>query len=326
MQNVKQRQRSFRLISRSLGRFRLTNTMERPPFRGVAFFPVPPNDPGQKILEMEVYAEGGRGKIEARRTTESGPLKKPILQLDLNESDRFRIVSRFDVQFFENSLVPGKPSAPPAPLSAIERAEYLKDGWQSREARAWFREWLTQNKLLRPEGQSDIDFAFDALRLMQRDFTYSLDEPDQGWKTIIKNEPELGTWRYSLGTHTGECWRLSDTYCRILRTNGIPARLLSGNIVGKRTGHHLRSLIYLEGTGWVPVEATFAVCSKNTPAEKFLGDWGETMLSGNENVDYQIEHRGRRIGIGTFDSFAFLSDMGTTDVPSIKFTSEKLGR
>ena len=115
----------------------------------------------------------------------------------------------------------------------------------------------------------------------------------------------MGDWHYTMETCTGECWRLSDTYCRIMRMNGIPARLVSGNYFGNDSGHHLRSLVFLPEVGWVPVEATAAVSARNRPPLEFFGTWVGTMLIGNRNIDFELQGPKGKWNIGTLDSLGF---------------------
>ncbi len=323
MNNIFQ-ERSFHLISRPTTRWRLTYTQEHGPFEGIAYFPAPPNDPGQRILRSEVYAEGAQGRIDSTRSLDAGPLKKPLFKLILKELGTFRIVVRFDVQFYETALVKGQSTTPVPALSSTERTEYLKDGWPSSEAREWFRTWMKQNNLIRSREMSEVDFAYDALVFMQEKFTYKIPDGVVEWKAMVKQDPVMGNWRYTLSTWSGECWRISETYCRILRMNGIPARLVSGNHVGQGSGHHLRSLAYFSTIGWVPVEATSAVSSQQKPPTPFMGNWGGTMLSGNENIDYVLEGPRGKGGIGTLDFLVLYPKAGSWEFPSLKFVSERL--
>lgn len=230
---------------------------------------------------------------------------------------------KFDVQFYETALVPGKPATPPKILSNLECSEYLKDGWPDDEARQWFRKWMKENNLVRRKDEQDVDFAYNTLVFMQEKFHYKIAD-DIEWKTMVKQDPKMGDWHYSLSTWSGECWRLSDIYCRIMRMNAIPARLISGNLVGQESGHHLRSLLYLDSVGWTPVEATSAVFSQRKPPTPFMGNWGGTMLSGNENIDFLLEGPSGKGFIGTFDFLVFCPSNGRWEFPPVKFVSERL--
>jgi len=134
----------------------------------------------------------------------------------------------------------------------------------------------------------------------------------------------MGLWHYAIGTGTGECWRISDTYCRIMRMNGVPTRLVSGNFVGDGSGHHLRSLIYLPEAGWVPIEATSAVSSPRQPAIQFFGTWGGSLLVGNRNIDFTLPGPKGPWNIGTLDGLAFGGSGGKWDFPTPKFIAKPL--
>jgi hypothetical protein len=149
---------------------------------------------------------------------------------------------------------------------------------------------------------------------MQEHFRYVIPDDLPEHKAMVARDPELGEWRYTLSTLTGECWRLSDTYCRVMRMNGIPARLVSGNYVDG-VGHHLRSLVFLPDVGWIPVEATAAVTSRKKPPLEFFGTWGGAMLVGNRNIDFELEGPKGKQGIGTLDSLAFGAVDGKWEFP-----------
>jgi hypothetical protein len=312
------------LESHPTSRWEVTLTRKRGPFHGVVYYPVPPNDPSQTILHVDLSAETKEGHIEAVHAVDAGPFKKPLLKLEINTAEPCTVTARIDVQFHDTSLKSGASLHKVKPLEPAHRKAYLDDGWPNPAARQWFRQWMAGQHLLRREGEEESAFAYRVLEVLQNQFRYVIPDDVPEFKEQVKKDPVMGDWRYTIAHHSGECWRLSDTYDRVLRMNGIPARLVSGNWVGEGTGHHVRSLIYLDGVGWVPVEATSAISSQEKPPVAFFGTWGGTMLIGNANLDYDLVGPKGHWTIGTFDSLAFASDDGQWHFPKPEFTSKRI--
>jgi len=58
-----------------------------------------------------------------------------------------------------------------------------------------------------------------------------------------------------LAQKSGHCWDKSDVFVTLCRAAGIPARQIAGWVPLLRSGH-VWSEVYLEGQGWLPVDAT----------------------------------------------------------------------
>ncbi|HEY2574448.1 MAG TPA: transglutaminase-like domain-containing protein, partial [Verrucomicrobiaceae bacterium] len=238
----------------------------------------------------------------------------PLLKLELQAAAPFTVVAHVVVQFHRTKLAEGAPPVKMTPPTRLGSKEFMDDGWPNDKARAWFTDWMKQHNLIR-HGENDADFAFRVLKFMQGHFRYVIPDNIPEHRTMVEKNPEMGDWHYIMKTWSGECYRISETYCRVMRMNGIPARLVSGNFITEQDGHHLRSLIYLENTGWVPVEATSAVSSPKDPALNFFGSWGGPMLVGNKNVGFKLQGPKDQTEIGTLDQIAFGSDDGKWNFP-----------
>jgi len=293
-------------------------------FRGVVYYAVPPDDPCQKIRSCQLYAETHEGRIEATRVADGGPFKKPLLRLAIDTAEPFHVIAAVDVQFHDTVLKAGAPLDPAKPILPGARPEYVDDGWPNERARAWFKKWMTSHHLIRGPGEDAADFAFRVLQFMQSHFRYVIPDNIPEHQAMVEKDPVMGDWHYTIETSTGECLRISDTYCRVMRMNGIPARLVSGNFVGDDSGHHLRSLIHLPDVGWVPVEATAAVSSPRKPPIQFFGTWGGSYLAGNRNIDFELPGPKGKGSIWTLDSLAFGSADGKWDFPTPVFVAKPL--
>jgi hypothetical protein len=181
---------------------------------------------------------------------------------------------------------------------------------------------MNSHHLERGSDEDPAEFAFRVLKFMQGHFRYVIPDDIPEYKAAIAKDQEMGNWHYVINTGTGECWRLSDTYCRVMRMNGIPARLISGNFIGDGSGHHLRSLIHLPEAGWVPVEATSAVSFPKKPTLNFFGAWGGSYLAGNRNIDFTLIGPKDKWTIGTLDGLAFGGVDGKWDFPTPDFKAK----
>src|SRR5579872_1042008 len=296
--------RPFHLESRPAQRWDVTFTQRHGPFQGLVYYAVPPNDPCQTIRSVELHAETHKGRVEAVRTTDASSFKKPLFKLEIAALAPFTVTAHVVVQFHHTELAPGAAHSQVQPLGQIERRQYLDDGWANEKERAWFTQWMKTHKLMRG-NEEQCEFAFRILRFMREHFRYVIPDDLPEHKAMVARDPELGDWRYTLSTFSGECWRLSDTYCRVMRMNGIPARLVSGNHLDGDGGHHLRSLVFLSDVGWVPVEVTEAVTVPKNPPLDFFGTWGGNMLVGNRNLGFELAGPKGKWNIGTFDSLGF---------------------
>jgi hypothetical protein len=295
----------------------VTLAMRHAPFQGVVYYAVPPDDPCQTIRSVELYADTRVGRVEAIRTTDAGPFKKPLLKLEVKASAPFTATARVQVQLHHTELAAGAPLKKAPAIGRVARREYMDDRWPNEKARAWFTQWMKSHKLIRGNEQED-EFAFRALKFMQGHFRYVIPDNLPAHKAMVARDPVMGDWHYTLETSTGECLRLSDTFCRVMRMNGVPARLVSGNYFGGDSGHHLRSLIFLAEVGWVPMEVTAAVTSRDKPPLDFFGTWGGTMLIGNRNVDFELAGPKGKWNIGTLDGLAFGGVNGKWDFPEME--------
>jgi hypothetical protein len=277
--------RPFHLERTDGKRWDVTFTLQHGPFHGIVYYPVPPDDPSQTIESVDLQAETNKGRLEGVKATDASPLRKPLLKLELQAEAPFTVVAHVVVQFYHTTLETGAPAGKVKSLDRVQQKEFLDDGLPNDSARQWFTQWMKQHQLIR-NGEDEAEYSFRVLKFVQKHFRYVIPDNIPEYKAMVAKYPEIGDWYYTIKTSTGECWRLSNLYDCVMRMNGIPARLVSGNWLAGDKGHHVRSLIYLREVGWVPVEATSAMTSPNDPPMNFFGAWGEPMLNGNRNLGY----------------------------------------
>lgn len=315
--------RPFHLERTEGKRWDMTFTFHHNPFHGDVFYAIPPDDPGQTIEKVELYAQTKRGRIEAQKATDASPHRKPLLKLELSAGSPFVVVARVVVQFHHTKLDAGQPGHKVVSLSRELQKEYLDDGWPNPAARQWFTRWMQQHGLMRG-NEEDAAYSFRVLKFVQKNFRYVIPDDLPAYKAMVAKDPEMGLWHYMIQTQTGECLRLSDLYDRVVRMNGVPARLVSGNWLTGDKGHHCRSLIYLTTVGWIPIEATGAVSAPADPAMNFFGTWTGPMLNGNRNLGYELQGPKGKWNIGTLDQLGFAAADGTWDFPPDSINATEL--
>jgi len=287
------------LIRRPADRWQVRFTGSMTAFTGAILYPIPPDDPGQTVTSCRMIARVSGRTVEARQIRDTSHLAQPVLLIEVPQPSRVEVEVEVVVQAYTTRLGdPGKAQG----LNPEHRRVFLDCRWAKREDREWFANYLDTAGLRRRTDETDIAFARRVLEAIARDYTYRIPNEEPAYGAAIRKHGEFGQWVYSIQTKSGECWRLSELYANILRTAEIPVRVVSGNLLGQ-PGHHLRTLVWLEEYGWVPVEPTAAVVSKQ--ADRFFGTWGDPMLNGNANIWLSVP-----TASGTFNA-------GTLDVPWI---------
>ena len=131
--------RPFHVDRKDDKRWDATVTVHHGPFRGVVYYAVPPDDPSQTIASVELQAETKKGRVEAVKTTDASPYKKPLLKLELDAIAPFTVVAHVVVQFHNTKLVPGALAGNVEPLGRLQQKEFLDDDWPNDSARSGSR-------------------------------------------------------------------------------------------------------------------------------------------------------------------------------------------
>ncbi|MEN5062324.1 DUF3488 and transglutaminase-like domain-containing protein [Luteimonas sp. TWI1416] len=150
-------------------------------------------------------------------------------------------------------------SAPPlqfeAELSALARTEALRvPAGLNPRTRALARQW-------RADTPDDAALVARALAWIERDFAYTLDTPLPGRHAIDD---------FLFDQQAGFCEHFSSAFTVLMREAGIPARVVTGYVGGRRNAYgnywlvrrmdaHAWSEVWLAGRGWVRVDPTAAV-------------------------------------------------------------------
>lgn len=151
-----------------------------------------------------------------------------------------------------------------------ERALRLPEGFNPKTL-ALAQQW-------RSEGRDDSAVAKAALDLFNASFTYTLSPPLLGRNSVDD---------FLFDTRAGYCEHYSSAFVVLMRSAGIPARVVIGyqggwrNALGnyllvRQSDAHAWSEVWLEGRGWVRVDPTAAVA----PARI---EMGAAASSGEQN-------------------------------------------
>lgn len=142
-----------------------------------------------------------------------------------------------------------------AALSPVLRGWATRTGAGNPRAKALAAQWRARH------GADDRAIVREALAMITRDFTYSLDPPLLGADPVDD---------FLFSSRIGFCEHFASSFALLMRAAGIPARVVAGfqggywNQVGGyltvlRSDAHAWTELWLEGEGWVRVDPTAAV-------------------------------------------------------------------
>ena len=195
---------------------------------------------------------------EPGRIADESSLRQPLATLhwfpdSIDGGRSFTVEATYDLTINRRTLEPGEPPAAVPRLTRAERSAYLASSKHFDFTSPRFRAWLVKEDLKRKPAERDLDFAHRAMQAMVRDYTYRFElKSDRSASAVCK-----AGW--------SDCGGLATVYVSILRSNGIPARCLSGRNV-KPDSTHVRLDFYAEGVGWVPGDPSLAIAKHSADA------------------------------------------------------------
>ena len=138
-------------------------------------------------------------------------------------------------------------------LSEIERVKILKES-SPNDLRK-----LDEFKMVRKPGEADWRYARRARQFLGSRVKYG--------------PPEDG---HLLDTRVGHCGSSTWCYASLLNSNGVPCQQTIGEWVGSRGEVHCVTDVFIEGSGWVPVEPQGDKQLFDKPADT----WGYPAFTG----------------------------------------------
>ena len=200
-------------------------------------------------------------------------------------------------------------------IRVLFRGGETEKAWKKEPWEVWYESYVTEHYLEYPKGMTQVKRVSEEIRAYDRDFFtvegkesvnfYRINKAYQVADWMRRNTayslelPELPKGRdaveFFLGTsRRGYCMHYASASTLILRELGVPARYVSGYVVGNYKKNDVSGMyeatvldsyahawveIYLEGIGWIPVEVTNGYSV--SPA-------GEVIYRPTETGNYQM--------------------------------------
>jgi Transglutaminase-like superfamily len=201
-----------------------------------------PTAPGQSVTRSEVALEGARGRLDSR-TLEGNEL----LHVELAAGGAVRLEAT--VETAERGLADGPGRSPPAhgsPRAFVSATPMVPTGG---EIAASARRILEAR-----EADSDVVGRARAFfdELVEGDYRYVYPPAERGAAAMLRDR-------------RGDCGEFSSLFAAWCRSTGIPARIVYGTWAHGRMSAHAWNEFWLDGVGWVPVDASLGWAMRHRP-------------------------------------------------------------
>lgn len=221
----------------------------------VFFVPRPPDLPSQRILGAETVPAG---EVVAERS----PLRRPVHRTGIPVTaaslrSAARIEARTEALLFSRRLVRGAGRPVPG-LSEADRSLFLRGTAEFNHGSMEVRKWIAANRLERRRDEGEVDFARRVFRHVAEHFRYEYrGEQDRSAPHVCR-------------AGASDCGGLSVLFATVLRSQGVPARILAGRWArsadpAEKVGEvsyrqeHIIAEFFAQGVGWVPADPAGAV-------------------------------------------------------------------
>lgn len=272
----------------------------------VMFAARPPNLPGQEILSARTVPEGA--------IIDMSPLKRTLLRAIVPvRSQELRRGITFAVHIEANLIARrlvsrenGKSVSTAKELTALERRLALRPTRQFDYSSQSLRGWIADHKLVRAPAEGEVDFARRVFQAIVKGYEYEYlgDNQNRSASHVCRERKS-------------DCGGLCALFVTILRSQGIPARILAGRWAtsakpGERMGQvpyfqeHVKAEFFAQGLGWVPVDLSSALLHDRS-AERLT-------YFGNDPGDFLTMHLDTDV---SFDTLYF----GTKTMPLLQKAS-----
>lgn len=230
------------------------------------YAPLAPNLPSQHDVTT-------RFDQAARIVHEVGPLARSLNFVQFNDGrTAVHTTLSVDATLYSRRLVvlaDGQSAPAVADLSPAEIAQHTRSSALVDYQSPAVQTWIASNRLTRADTESDLVFAHRVFSFIKRHFTYEF--PTQHHSALQACE-----------TGVSDCGGLSSLFAAVMRSQGVPTRLLGGRWAASQTAKstkvHVKAEFFARGIGWVPVDASSAVTHEN----------GENLFFGHDPGDHLV--------------------------------------
>jgi transglutaminase-like putative cysteine protease len=193
--------------------------------------------------------------IQPKRTTENSALHRSILQTQISavsiiDQEALNIEVIYRTTMFSRQLVTGHTQGEPPKISNEERILFLRPTRTCDFRHVSVQRWILQNDLAKRSDEGVLPFAFRIYQYLQSILTYQAPKCD------------LFNCSVAVQTKNADCGASNLLFCAIMRHNQIPARVYCGRWALKGRTHlgsetsHCKGEFWVDGIGWVPIDAT----------------------------------------------------------------------
>ena len=165
-------------------------------------------------------------------------------------------------------------------LSPNEIAFYTKSSPSLDYGSPGFKTWMATSRLKREPGESEMNFA-------RRAFVYIKHHDVYQYPTEQHSASQV------CAVGKSDCGGMSSQFAALMRSQGVPARLIAGRWAesekGKDVKVHVKAEFFAPTVGWVPVDCSVAVGDKNGPDFAFFGNEGGDFLTLGDDQDFVID-------------------------------------
>lgn len=224
----------------------------------------PPELPGQSLVKIDMAFPGHSG-ARISKYIERSEDKRPVLlglqpANDAELAHGYSVRVTYEMLLRKRELKPGPPKEPVVALRSADRRRWTRSDDQIDYDAPKFQTWLASHGLRRKAEEDDVTYVKRALKTIHQEAHYG-EEPI----------PKLLSEICDLKAHY--CGGFSWTLVGTLRANGIPARALVGHMASKSGDDvHVTAEAYLDGIGWLEIEATSEMLETPPPFIAFHTD------------------------------------------------------
>ncbi|WDQ15680.1 transglutaminase-like domain-containing protein [Rhodopirellula sp. P2] len=227
--------------------------------------PEPPDLPGQKRIQSTTTPTS---EIIADQSVFQRPIRRCRMEVT-DESQRRTAKFRCDdeLQLFARSLTFDKRATSAKPpvvsLSAKERQNFLRSTPEYDYRSEAFQEWKTKNRFRRLRTEGEVRFAQRVFQKLANSYRYSYVPSEDRTASLLCQSDAT------------DCGGLSTLFATVMRSEGVPARILSGRWAISATPgetindqpyyqYHVIAEFYAQGVGWIPLDTSSAIIHDRT--------------------------------------------------------------